>query len=147
MDHHTHIGFVHAHAEGIGGDDDAQIAGDEGLLDILLEPRFQPGVEAGGGPPHVFQVGGEVLGTLAAGREHHRPARRTAEFLLQQAVDERHAFRFLHRHHLVMEVVARQAPIHDLERHAQAVAQVLGDIGDHLPPGRRGEASGAGAEP
>ena len=34
--HQAHVLLVHPHAEGVGGADDAQLAGDEGVLDAAL---------------------------------------------------------------------------------------------------------------
>ena len=48
MDDKPHVRLVYAHAKGIGGDDDPQVAAYEALLDILLGLRLQPRMEVAG---------------------------------------------------------------------------------------------------
>ena len=109
MDDDAHIGLVDAHAEGVGGDDDLEVAGDEGLLDVLFQAGIEPGMEMGAGPAHVLEEGGDFLGTFAPrGKDHGAAvavtAPRGAKFLFQQAVDQRVLFRLGDRDDFVMEV-------------------------------------------
>jgi hypothetical protein len=51
------VGFVDAHSEGDGGDDNFELAGLEGLLDALADAGFEAGVICGGGKV-AMQFGG-----------------------------------------------------------------------------------------
>ena len=65
MDHEPHIGLVDPHAESIGGDNDAQPAVDEGLLNVLLGFRRQPSVKVPDRPAFVPQKFSHLLGLLS----------------------------------------------------------------------------------
>ena len=67
VDDGADIGLVDAHAEGDGGDDHLQFAGEEGGLHLLAALGVEAGVIGGGGEI-VLQVGGEAVGFVAGGR-------------------------------------------------------------------------------
>ena len=66
VDDGADIGFVDAHAEGDGGDDDFELAGLEAALDALADGGFEAGV-VGGGREVMVEFGGEFFGGLAGG--------------------------------------------------------------------------------
>ena len=67
MQHETHIGFVDAHAEGVGGHHDPAAVVDEILLVLLPFAGFQPGVVAGGRDARRPQLAAERLDAFAGG--------------------------------------------------------------------------------
>ncbi len=64
VDDGADVGFVYAHAEGDGGDDDLELAGLEAMLDALADGGLQTGVVGGG---LASQHGGELFGGFAGG--------------------------------------------------------------------------------
>ncbi|MPN55448.1 hypothetical protein SDC9_203130 [bioreactor metagenome] len=55
MDDQTHVGLVHAHAEGVGGGNDAQAAGEKGFLHRAFFRRQHASVKMAAGEPGLFQ--------------------------------------------------------------------------------------------
>ena len=67
VDDQAHVGFVDAHAEGVGGGDDAQFAGDECFLRVLLGFRRQAGVIGRGRQSPLPEKLRQLFGLLARG--------------------------------------------------------------------------------
>ena len=67
MDYGADVGLVDAHAEGDGGDDYVQLAGEEGALDAVAGRGVEAGV-VGGGREMLVQLGGELFGVFAGRR-------------------------------------------------------------------------------
>ena len=61
----AHVGLVDAHAEGVGGDHDAQLAGHPSVLPLGLHLPTEPGVKEGGREACGSQRGG-YLGCATA---------------------------------------------------------------------------------
>ncbi len=146
MDDEAHIGLVHAHAEGVGGDDHPQFAGDERTLDLLFQTRFEPGVIMGAGPAHVLEKAGYFLGAGAlAGKNNGttdlRCAAGEAELHLQKAVDQRIFLRRADGNDFVVQVFPLVAAIEDAQAHAQRFLEVGTDVFDDLLLGGCGKAT------
>jgi hypothetical protein len=60
------VGLVDAHAEGDGGDNNFELAGLKGALDMLADGGFEAGVVGGGGEV-AAEFGGEFFGSFARG--------------------------------------------------------------------------------
>ena len=141
MNHHAHVRFVDAHAEGVGRDDHPQCAVDETLLDGLLRFRQEPGVEI---------VRGDVLG---AEKFRHLPGRSA-----RGAIDDRSAGRLRRqvgrqnlmnmgelfparrRHDNEIEIGPSGAAVEDSEGDTQIVPKIGNDLLLHVGFGRGCEA-------
>ena len=139
VDDQAHVGFVHAHAEGVGGDDDAQTAFDKTVLDIGFFVVAQAGMEVFACPALVFQVACIGFRTFAPPHEHHCAAFLAVEFVVQQFVDPLFfpvVGNFLH---VVKQVVALVVADKLFELDACFRAEILGDVGQHVGLGGGGE--------
>ena len=70
-----HVRLVDAHAEGVGGGDGAQVAGDEAVLDVFLGFRRHGAVEESGLKALLLEELGDFLGLAAGGAVDDGPAR------------------------------------------------------------------------
>ena len=138
VDHQAHVGLVHPHAEGVGGRDHPQAAGQEGLLHRALVGRQHAAVKVAAGEACVLEELRELLDRLLA-RAEDDGAAVLAQGLLQQAQDL--AVLGLHRHraHLVAEVFAAHPAFEALEAEAEALLEVSADVIDHIRLGGGGE--------
>ena len=67
VNHQADVGFVYAHAEGVGGGDGPQASLDEALLHVLLPLRSESGVEVVGGDVLRLQEIGHLLRVVPGG--------------------------------------------------------------------------------
>ena len=75
MNDQPHVRLVDAHAEGVGGGDGAQVAGDEAVLDVFLGFRRHGAVEESGLKALLLEEPGDFLGLAAGGAVDDDPAR------------------------------------------------------------------------
>ena len=131
MDHQSHVGLVDTHAEGVGGGDDAQFAGDEGFLRVLLGFRRQAGVIGRGRQAFLPEKLRQLFGLLARGAVGDG----TAGFLCRQLVGDQAAdqivfFARRSRDDVETQVVAPGAAVEHAHGDTQLVAEVPDDVGD-----------------
>ena len=131
MDHQSHVGLVDTHAEGVGGGDDAQFAGDEGFLRVLLGFRRQAGVIGRGRQALFPEKLRQLFGLLARGAVGDGA---TGFFRRQlvgdQAADQVVFFARRGRDDVEAQVVAPGAAVEHAHGDTQLVAEVPDDVGD-----------------
>ena len=131
VDDQPHVGLVDAHAEGVGRGDDAQRAGNEGLLGFLLGLRWQLGVVRRGGQPLVAEKARELFGLLARGAVGDGAA---ADLRRQVLLDQAGHLLELFRHggldDVELEVLALRAAVQRAHLDAQLLAEMADDVGD-----------------
>ena len=139
VDHQPHIGFVHAHAEGVGRGDDAPAASDELLLHRTLDVGIQAAVEVGAVDPGLLEKVGDRFGGLLLGAEDDDPAL-FAQRLFQQAQHLTELGLGRNRVDLVDQIVPAHAAFEPVEFQTQPLAEVRGDVVDDIGLGGGGEA-------
>ncbi len=144
MDDQAHIRLVHAHTEGVGGDDHAQLATNESVLDVLLLVWLQSSVKMPAGPVLPDEEIGQLFRLLAAGDEHHGTALTPLEFVAEQVVGARKLLAGRYRKDLEMQVRALGRADEGLEANAQLIEEMLADIVQHILLGGGGEAPDRG---
>ena len=144
MDDRAHVFFVHAHAEGVGGDDDAQLAVDKALLDVGFFVGAQSGVVVRARPVLLFEVFADGFGAFAAGDEDDGAAVLVAEFALQQFVDAVFFFAVGGLLDFVGEVVAFVTAEKFVEGDAEGLGEVGADFVQYVRFGSGGEAADGG---
>ena len=141
VDHQTNIGFVDAHAEGIGRRDRAKLAADEAPLDVLLGLRRQARVIVLG--RHALQLK-ELRHLLAL------PTRRTVDdgaagsvrrqIRLENLVDVTELLPARGRDHLEGQIAALRAAVEDRELDTELVPEMPRNVPGHVRLGGRGQA-------
>ena len=135
------VGLVDAHAERVGGADDAAFAGEEPLLHRLLLRHVEAGVERLGLDAGDLQQLGGLLGVAARRRvDEHAAARAGGELVGHQFAQAGHLVVGRHRLDAQRQVGARRVAVEDLQVLAEFVAEVPQDLVAHLRLGGRGHA-------
>ena len=88
----AHVLLVHAHAEGVGGDDHLQPAAQKRVLDILFLMGLEAGMKVLAKPLLAAEKVGQVLRLLSAGDEHHRATAAVAKLVGEELVGARELF-------------------------------------------------------
>ena len=141
MDDQPHVLFVDAHAEGVGGADDLDVASQEFVLDSLLFGRRQAGVKMSRLPAFVLEKFGGLPGGVASGAKNDRAAGAAArEPIGEQVV---HAFQLGVRGDgldFEPEIVPLDAPFEKRELPAGLVLEIFEDLLFDISLGGGGEA-------
>ena len=136
-----HVGLVDAHAEGVGGDHDPQLAVDEAPLQVLLGLGRNLAVKGGRGVSLVPQEGSQFLGLAAAGAVDDGASGGIGRQVVRQdVVDMGELGRGRRFDHHEIEIATLAAAVQHLQRNTHLIAKILDDLGHHIGFGRRGEA-------
>ena len=133
MDHEAHVRLVNAHAEGVGGDDDPQVAADETLLDVFLGLRRQSPVEIVRRYTLLLQELRHLCAVPPRGAVDDGAARHMLrQVFLQYLVNIVELRRAAGRHHHEVQVGAPGAAVEDPECNAQLLTEIVDNLVLHV---------------
>ncbi len=137
MDDQPDVVLVDAHAEGVRGCDDPDVAADEVVLALAALVGVEPSVVVLGGKAQGGQLVGDLFRAAPAAAEHDRRA--VMEVLLQQIDDRMQTIRRRDLANLIREVDPGGAPVDELDVVAAELLRVLDDLAGRVGLRRRGE--------
>ncbi len=126
VDHQPHILFVDAHAEGVGGADDADTTLYEAILDVSFAGRVDPRVKGLRLQASVRQVFGRGLSAFPGGAIHYTATGKIRrKSFREQRMEARVFFSARHGLHLEPQVITFNSAAEYLQLHAQVGAEMV----------------------